>query len=45
MFLKRDETVERVPFELEELKGAYQVRKAHIEKLYNEVKQIKHLVV
>jgi hypothetical protein len=45
MFLKRDETVERVPFELEELKEAYTVRKAHIDKLYNEVKQIKHLVV
>jgi len=45
MFLKRDETVDRVPVELEELKESYKVRKAHIEKLYNEVKQIKKLVV
>jgi hypothetical protein len=45
MFLKRDETVDRVPIVLEELKQSYIVRKAHIEKLYNEVKQIKKLVV
>ena len=45
MFLKRDETVDRVPIVLEELKQSYVVRKAHIEKLYNEVKQIKKLVV
>ncbi|MCX4302815.1 MAG: HD domain-containing protein [Clostridia bacterium] len=44
-FLRRNENVDAIPKTLEELKDAYQVRKAHIEQLYLEVKQIKKLVV
>lgn len=43
--LRRNESVDRVPETLHELQEAYKVRKAHIEKLYLEVKQIKKLVV
>ena len=43
--LRRNESVDRVPETLQELQEAYKVRKAHIEKLYLEVKQIKKLVV
>ncbi len=43
--LRRNESVDRVPETLVELQEAYKVRKAHIEKLYLEVKQIKKLVV
>lgn len=43
--LRRNENVDAIPQTLEELKEAYKVRKAHIEKLYLEVKQIKKLVV
>lgn len=43
--LRKNENVDRVPQALQELKEAYKVRKAHIEKLYLEVKQIKKLVV
>ncbi|MBO5397917.1 MAG: HD domain-containing protein [Clostridia bacterium] len=45
MYLRRNENVDTIPQTLEELKEAYKVRKAHIEKLYLEVKQIKKLVV
>lgn len=45
MYLRRNESVESIPQALEELKQAYKDRKAHIEKLYLEVKQIKKLVV
>lgn len=45
MYLRRNENVDTIPKTLEELKEAYKVRKAHIEKLYLEVKQIKKLVV
>lgn len=44
-FLRRNENVDMIPKTLEELKEAYKARRAHIEKLYNEVKQIKKLVV
>ena len=43
--LRRNENVDMVPQALKELQEAYKVRKAHIEKLYLEVKQIKKLVV
>jgi hypothetical protein len=43
--LRRNESVDSIPKTLEELKEAYKIRKAHIEKLYLEVKQIKKLVV
>ncbi len=45
MFLKRDETVDLVPNQLEELKQSYKVRREHIDKLYIEAKQIKHLPI
>ncbi len=44
-FLRRNESVDAIPQTLQELKEAYKVRKAHIEKLFLEVKQIKKLVV
>lgn len=44
-FLRRNEDVDKIPETLEELKEAYKARKAHIDKLYLEVKQIKKLVV
>jgi len=44
-FLRRNESVDMIPKTLEELKEAYKARRAHIEKLYAEVKQIKKLVV
>ena len=43
--LHDNEDINKVPVVLEELKQAYEVRKAHIEKLYKEVKQIKKLRV
>jgi len=43
--LHSNEEVEKIPTILEELKKAYQLRKAHIDKLYDEVKQIKNLKV
>ena len=43
--LRRNEQVDLIPQTLNELKEAYKVRKAHIEKLFLEVKQIKKLVV
>ena len=45
MSLKRDETVDLVPNQLEELKQSYKVRRDHIDKLYIEAKQIKHLPI
>lgn len=44
-FLRRNEDVDKIPETLEQLREAYKVRKAHIDKLYLEVKQIKKLVV
>lgn len=44
-FLRRNEDVDKIPETLEQLREAYKVRKAHIDKLYLEVKQIKRLVV
>lgn len=43
--LSGNETVEKIPIILEELKKAYEMRKAHIDKLYSEAKQIKKLRV
>lgn len=43
--LNSNETVEKIPIILEELKQAYETRKAHIDKLYSEAKQIKKLRV
>lgn len=43
--LHANEEVEKIPLMLEELKKAYDVRRAHINKLYDEVKQIKALKV
>lgn len=43
--LRHNETVEKIPILLEEFQKAYEVRRAHIDKLYNEVKQIKKLSV
>lgn len=45
VFLRKNEKVDLIPTTLEELKEAYKARKAHIDKLYLEVKQIKRLVV
>ena len=45
VMLRRNENVDTIPTTLEELKEAYTTRKAHIDKLYLEVKQIKRLVV
>lgn len=43
--LRKNENVDSIPDTLKELKEAYKVRKAHIDRLYLEVKQIKKLVV
>lgn len=43
--LNGNETVEKIPIVLEELKKAYEMRKAHIDKLYSEAKEIKKLRV
>ncbi len=43
--LNGNETVEKIPIVLEELKKAYEIRKAHIDKLYSEAKEIKKLRV
>lgn len=43
--LNANENVELIPKLLEELKNAYTTRKAHIDKLYDEAKQIKKLRV
>ena len=43
--LHQNEDIDKIPETLEELKNAYKVKKAHIEKLYDEVKQIKKLRV
>ena len=43
--LNGNETVEKIPIVLEELKKAYEIRKAHINKLYSEAKEIKKLRV
>lgn len=45
MILRKNEKVECIPQTLAELKEAYKARKAHIDKLFMEVKQIKRLVV
>ncbi len=45
MFLKRDETVDLIPNQLQELKDSYKVRKEHVDKLFMESKQIKHLII
>ncbi len=45
MFLKRDEVVDLIPNQLQELKDSYKVRKEHVDKLFLEAKQIKHLVI
>ena len=45
MFLKRDEVVDLIPNQLQELKDSYKVRKEHVDKLFMEAKQIKHLVI
>ena len=45
MFLKRDEVVDLIPNELQELKDNYKIRKEHVDKLFMEAKQIKHLVI
>lgn len=44
-FLKNNEDPEKCPQILEELKEAYKVREAHINKLYDEVRQIKKLKI
>lgn len=44
-YLHPNESVEKLPLLLEELKKAYEVRDAHIKRLYGEVKQIKALRV
>lgn len=44
-YLHANEDFDKLPNILEELKEAYKVRTAHIDKLYNEVKQIKKLRV
>ncbi len=43
--LHSNEEVDKIPLMLEELHKAYEVRSAHIDKLYKEVKQIKNLRV
>ena len=44
-YLKNNEVLEKTPQTLKELKEAYKVRKAHINKLYDEIKQIKKLKI
>ena len=44
-YLRNNEDPEKCSKILEELKEAFKVRKAHIDKLYDEVKQIKKLKV
>ena len=44
-YLKKDENLEKCPEIIEELKKAYQVRVEHINKLYQEIKEIKKLKV
>ena len=44
-FLHSNEVVEKIPNMIEELKKAYDIRRAHIDKLYNELKQIKNLTI
>ena len=44
-YLRNNEDPEKCSQILEELKEAFKVRKAHIDKLYDEVKQIKKLKV
>ena len=44
-YLKPHEDPEKIPQMLEEFHEAYKVRKAHIAKLYDEVKQIKRLSI
>ncbi|MCI8309686.1 MAG: HD domain-containing protein [Clostridia bacterium] len=43
--LRRNETVEAIPSMYEELNNSINARKAHIEKLYSEARQIRHLSV
>lgn len=43
--LHANENIDKIPSILQELQHAYEVRSAHIKKLYNEVKQIKSLKV
>lgn len=43
--LHSNEEVDKIPIMLEELKNAYEIRSAHIDKLYKEVKKIKNLRV
>lgn len=45
MLLRKNENVDLIPQTLSELKETYKTRKAHIDKLFCEVKQIKKLVV
>lgn len=42
-FLKTHEEPEKIPVMLEEFKNAYKVRKDHITRLYDEIRQIKRL--
>lgn len=44
-YLKNNETLEKTPQVLQELQEAFKIRKAHIDKLYDEIKQIKKLKV
>lgn len=44
-YLRPNEDVEKIPIMIQELENAYKTRRAHIDKLYNEVKQIKRLKV
>lgn len=44
-YLRNKETVELVPNILNDLQHAYDLKKAHLDKLYDEIKQIKKLVV
>ena len=44
-YLKNNEQLEKTPEILQELKEAFKVRKAHIDKLYKEIKQIKKLKI
>lgn len=44
-YLRSNETFEKLPQIFEEIKNAYKVKEAHINKLYGEIKQIKALKI
>lgn len=44
-YLKPHEDPEKLPQILEEFEEAYKIRKVHINKLYDEIRQIKHLTI